>query len=258
LDEYALKRAVVVFLDSATPADAQVREQVMRRLTQRRLPAHRSRRGVLLAGIAAAVTLATVGTAFAATGNFPIRLNLIPFWSDTGPLKEKQPAGASSANPPGKTAQASTTLSAAQASFGHLVLTPNASSGAELRGVYFNPSEPIPAGSKPGQQATPASVSIDYSYAGTTATVREAFDPSSAPLTVDAVDHGGPQSKTAEGLGPIDIETVNGSPYAVVRTTVDGPVQWLMWKTAEGIVVTVEFGSPVSATTAFEFATDMG
>jgi hypothetical protein len=204
------------------------------------------------------VTLATVGTAFAATGNFPIRLNLIPFWSDTAPLKEKQPAGASSAKPPGKTAQASTTLGTAQASFGHHVLTPSASSGAELQSVYFNPSEPVPAGSKPGQPATPASVSIEYSYAGTTATVRETFDPSSAPLTVDAVDHGGPQSKTSEGLGPIDIETVHGSSYAVVRTTINGPVQWLMWKTADGIIVTVEFDSPVSAPTAFEFAVDMG
>ncbi len=201
MDEYALRRAVVVFLDSATPADAQVREHVMRRLAERRLPAHRSHR-VLLAGIAAAVSLATVGTALAATGNFPIRLNLVPFWSDRGPLKEKQPAGAS-------------------------------------------------------PQASPASVSIEYSYTGTTATVRETFDPSSAPLTVDAVDRGGPQSKTSEGLGPIDIETLNGSPYAVVRTTVNGPVQWLMWKTADGIVVTVEFDSPVSATTAFNFATDM-
>jgi len=258
LDESALKRALVVFLDSATPADAQVREQVIRRLTERSLPAHRSRRGVLLVGIAAAVTLATVGTAFAASGNFPIRLNVIPFWSNTGPLKEKQPASASSANPPGKTAQASTTLSAAQASFGHHVLTPNASSGAVQKGVYFNPAEPVPAGSKPGQQATPASVSIEYSYAGTTATISQTFDPSSAPLTVDAVDHGGPQSKTSEGLGPIDIETVNGSPYAVVRTTINGPVQWLMWKTADGIVVTVEFDSPVPASIAFDLATHMG
>ncbi len=149
--------------------------------------------------------MATVGTAFAATGN------LIPFWSNTGPLTEKQPAGASAANAPGKTAQASTTLSAAQAALGHHVLTPNASSGAELRSVYFNPSEPIPAGSKPGQLPTPASVSMEYSYAGTTATIREMFDASSAPLTVDAIDRGGPQSKTSEGLGPIDIETVNGS-----------------------------------------------
>ncbi len=258
MDEYALKRVMTVFLDSTTPADAQVLERVMRRLTERRRPAHTSGRSVLLAAIAAAVALAAVGTAFAATGNFPIRLNMIPFWSDTGPLKEKQPAGVASAYPPGKVAQAPTTITAAQASFGHHVLTPNPSSGAELQGVYFNPAEPVPAGAKPGQQPTPASVSIEYSYAGTTATVRETFDPSSAPLTVDAIDHGGPQAKASGGLGPIDIETVNGSAYAVVRTTVDGPVQRLMWKTSEGIVLTLEFDSPVSASTAFNLATHMG
>ena len=199
MDEYQLKSVMTVFLDSTTPADAQVLERVMWRLRERRRPAHRSGRSFLLAAIAAAMALTAVGTAFAATGNLPIRLTMIPFWSDTGPLKEKQPAGAASANPPGKVAQVPTTITAAQASFGHHVLTPNPSSGAELQGVYFNSAEPVPARAKPGQQPTSASVSIEYSYAGTTAIVRQTFDPSSAPLTVDAIDHGGPQSKAWGG-----------------------------------------------------------
>jgi len=259
LDEYELKRVITAFLDSATPADAQVLDRVMWRLAGRRGQARRSRARVFLLAVAAAATIATAGTALAATGNFPIRLNLIPIRSDSGPVTAKQPLGGTApANPPGKTEPASTTMAAAQASFGHHLLTPGASTGAELQAVYFSPAQPVPAGSKPGQQPTPASVSIKYSYAGTTATVWETYDPSSAPLTVDAIDRGGPQSKTSQGLGPIDIETVNGSPYAVVRTTVSGPVERLAWKTAEGIVVTVEFSSAVSTNTAFAFATAMG
>jgi hypothetical protein len=258
LDEYALKRALVVFLDSATPADAQVRDQVMWRLAGRRGQARRSRSRIFLMAVAAAATIATAGTALAATGNFPIQFNLIPLRSDSGPVTAKQPVGGSApSNPPGKTEPASTTIAAAQASFGHHLLTPGASIGAELQAVYFSPAQPVPAGSKPGQQPAPASVAITYSYAGTTATVWETYDPSSAPLTLDAIDRGGPQSKTSDGLGPIDIETVNGSPYAVVRTTVGGPVERLAWKTADGIVVIVEFSSAVPTNTAFAFATVM-
>lgn len=257
MDEYRLRRVITVFLDSATPADAHVLDQVLARVEARRR-GRRVPRGVVLLGIAAAATLATVGTAFATGGNFPIHLNLVPFAHQTGAVKDKQPLGAASSTPPGKTEQASTTLAAAQASFGHHVLTPYASSGAELQQVYFNPAEPVRAGAKPGQQPTSATVSIEYSYAGATVTVWETFDPSSAPLTVDAVDQGGPQSKTSQGLGPIDIETVGGSPYAVVRTVAGGPVQIMIWKTSDGIVVTVEFQSPVSATTAFEFASALG
>jgi len=260
LDEHAFKRAFVDLLEQTTPADAQVLDRVMSRVAARRGGfSSRSRRRVLLAALAAAATFATAGTVFAATGNFPIRLNLVPFRSDGGPVTAKQPTGGSApSNAPGKAEPASTTLAAANASFGHHVLTSGASTGAQLQAVYFSPAQPVPAGAKPGQQPTPATVSIRYSYLGTTATVWETFDPSSAPLSVDAIDQGGPLSKTSLGLGPIDIETVSGSSYAVVRTTAGGPVELMAWKTADGIVIYLEFSSPVSASTAFAFATAMG
>ncbi len=260
MDEHAFKRVFVDLLERTTPADARVLDRVMSRVVARSGGfSGRSRRRVLLAAIAAAATLATVGTVFAATGNFPIRLNLVPLRSDGGPVTAKQPTGDSApSNAPGKTEPASTTLAAAQTSFGHHVLTPGPSTGAQLQAVYFSPAQPVPAGAKPGQQPSPATVSITYSYAGTDATIWETFDSSSAPLSVDAIDQGGPLSKTAHGLGPIDIETVDGSSYAVVRTTADGPVERMAWKTADGIVVYLEFSSPVSTSTAFAFATTMG
>ena len=257
MDDYALKNAITTFLDSAVPDDADVLDRVMSRVATGR-PIGKSHRGFVLAVVAAAATLASIGTAFAASGNFPVHLNLIPFVSQGGGVpKEKQPAGGDASSFPRKTEQTSTTMAAAQASFGHHVLTANAASRAQLRSVYFSPGAPVQAGDKPGQPPTPASVSIEYSYAGVSVVVRETFDPSSAPLTVDAIDQGGLRAKTSQGLGPIDIETVAGSPYAVVRTSAGGPIQFLMWKTPEGVVVTLEFNSPVQAATAFDFATGL-
>jgi hypothetical protein len=257
MDEYQLKNSITAFLDSAVPAGARVLDRVMARVEARR-PQRRSHRGIVLVAVSAAAIVATVAAVSAATGNFPIRLNLVPFAPQVGEVKDKQPAEEASTNPPGKTQQPSTTIAAAQAAFGHQLWTPNESSGAPVEQVYFTPAAPVPAGAKPGQQPTPASVGIVYSYAGTTVAVSETFDSSSDPLTVDALDQGGPQAKGPGALGPVDIEIVGGSPYAVLRTTPGGPVETLMWKSAAGIVVTVQFDSPVSATSAFNFATNPG
>jgi hypothetical protein len=255
VDEGVLKRAITAFLDSAVPADAQVLDQVMARVAGRR-PPRRSRHGVVL-GLAAAATIAALGTAFASSANFPVLINLTPFMPHDGGAAVKKPLGGGSSDSPVKAEQQSTTIALAEAAFGHHVITPSASTRAHLRHVYFNPAAPVPSGAKPGQQPTSASVGIEYVYASTTVTVSEAFDPSSAPLTVDTIDQGGPKAKGSEGLGPVDIETVSGSPYAVLRTSVGGPVETLMWKTADGLVVTVQFSTPVSPASAFDFASGM-
>lgn len=254
MDENALRRSVTVFLDSAVPPDADVLESVMSRVPPRR-PQRGFLRGAVVAASAAAAILATLGTVFATGGNFPIHLNLVPFAHQEAPASSKQPPDAASSNPVVKTPSVPTTLTAAEASFGHHVLTPSSSTGAELYAVYFQAAEPVPAGSKPGQTPAPATVTIQYSYAGSGLTMWETYDPSSAPLTVDAINQGGAESKTSSGLGPVDIETVGGSEYAVVRTAAGGPVAEMMWKTGGGIVVTVQFDSPLSASLAFAFAT---
>jgi hypothetical protein len=243
-----------MFLDSAVPPDADVLELVMSRVPSRRPQRGFPRGAVLVAAVAAAI-LATLGTVFAAGGNFPIHLNLVPFAHQEGSARSKQPPDAASSIPVIKTPSVPTTLAAAEGSFGHHVLTPSSSTGAELQAVYFQAAQPVPAGSKPGQTPAPATVTIQYSYAGGGLTMWEMYDPSSAPLTVDAINEGGAKSKTSSGLGPVDIETVRGSDYAVVRTGAGGPVEDMMWKTARGIVVTVQFDSPLSTSLAFAFAT---
>lgn len=254
MDESTLRTSVTMFLDSAVPPDADVLESVMSRVPSRRPQRGFPRGAVLVAAVAAAI-LATLGTVFAAGGNFPIHLNLVPFAHQEGSARSKKPPDAASSIPVVKTPSVPTTLAAAEASFGHHVLTPSSSTGAELQAVYFQAAQPVPAGSKPGQTPTPATVTIQYSYAGSGLTMWEMYDPSSAPLTVDAINEGGAKSKTSSGLGPVDIETVRGSDYALVRTVAGGPVEEMMWKTAGGIVVTVQFDSPLSTSLAFAFAT---
>jgi hypothetical protein len=290
LDENTRRTSVTMYLDSAVPPDAEVLDSVMSRVPPRRPPRGFPRSAVLVAAVAAAI-LATLGTVFAAGNNFPIHLNLVPFAHQEGSPGSKQPQDAASSNPVGsagskqpqdaassssvgsagskqpqnaaspdpvaKTPTAPTTLTAAETSFGHHVLTPDSSTGAELQTVYFQAAQPVPAGSKPGQTPTLPIVTIRYSYAGTGLTMWETYDPSSAPLTVDAINDGGAKLKTSLGLGPVDIETVRGSEYAVVRTGTGGPVAEMIWKTAAGIVVTVVFDSPLSASLAFAFATSL-
>jgi hypothetical protein len=256
LDENTLRASVTMFLDSAVPPDADVLESVVSPLPSRRPPRGLPRGAVLVAAVGAAI-LATLGTVLAAGNNFPTNLNLVPFAHQEGSAGSKQPQDVASPNPVVKTPSAPTTLIAAETSFGHHVLTPDSSTGAELQTVYFQAAQPVPTGSKPGQTPTLAAVTIRYSYASSGLTMWETYDPSSAPLTVDAINDGGAKLKTSSGLGPVDIETMRGSEYAVVRTEVGGRVAEMIWKTAGGIVVTVVFDSPLSANLAFAFATNL-
>jgi hypothetical protein len=62
----------------------------------------------------------------------------------------------------------------------------------------------------------------------------------------------------AEGIAALQRGDIQGLATLIDLHQFNGPVQWMMWKTADGLVVTVGFDWPVSASTAFDFATHMG
>ncbi|MDQ6771650.1 MAG: hypothetical protein M3024_01465 [Candidatus Dormibacteraeota bacterium] len=259
MNDQATRRLVKDYVIAGIPAEADLSGRVATLATGRR---PRSRRAIWVVGMAAAATLAgTVVVSAVNVQNFPARLHLLqPPARLDAPVDKAARRGqevGKPAAPAAKQGAQPTTLASAEQSFGTHVLTVRGP-GAQLKAVYFQPASRVEAGAKPGSKSQPDSVSLIYTYAGTTAEIQETIDNSPAPLTVDAIDQNGPTIKSGQGLGPVAVESVGGSDYVVGRTSGGALVEWVIWKTGGGVVVMVHFDNGIDHQKAFDFATHVG
>jgi hypothetical protein len=201
--------ALADYVEHGVAADTDITEAVMRRTGGRRRSFPVRLRWAVVGAVALASVTAVAALAVA-TGNLPVKVG------------------------PG-----ATTLAAAEHAFGTHVLTPSVASGAVLEAAYFTAA--TPSNAQRGTPASPATVALLYRDAGALLDVTEVIDPTSAPLTVDALGPGGAKLKAAHGLGPVTIETHSGSRYVVGRSADGASVEWIVWKSATGVVVTAHF-----------------
>jgi len=150
------------------------------------------------------------------------------------------------------------TFAQVEAAFGGHVLVPTAA-GAQLRDAGFQAAD-----TQPMLGGTPApTVSLQYDLdatatnRGSRVEITEQHNTSSAPLTVDALNQNGPQVKTTGGLGPASIETIDGGSYVVGRLPSDQSVEWVIWKSSDGLTITVHFLGGVSHDAAVAFVMGM-
>jgi hypothetical protein len=214
--------ALADYVEQGIAADTDITEAVTRRTSGRR----RSFPVRLRWAVVGAVALASVTAAAAlavATGNLPVKVG------------------------PG-----ATTLAAAEQAFGTHVLRPSVASGAVLEAVYFTAA--TPANAQRGSAASPDTVALLYSYAGAHLDVSEVKDPTSTPLTVDALGPAGAKLKAAHGLGAVTIETISGSEYVVGRSADNASVEWIIWNSATGVVVAAHFSPGLAHDTALAVA----
>ena len=144
-------------------------------------------------------------------------------------------------------------MAGAEHAYGRHVLTASVDSGAVLDAVYFAAATPLPSDAKPGSPPARDTVELVYSYAGSHFEITEAFDPTTGPLTVDALDQGGAKIKVAAGLEAAAIESMDGSEYVVGRSADGSAVEWILWKSAAGIAVTAHLDSGLVHDSAFVF-----
>ena len=247
---------------AAVPDRACILPGVRGRLARRRRACRRggqNRVVRVMLGVVAASIATSVSAFAAAETNFPIEMNLIRMpapWTHAPPTKQ---AGERSLTIHDS---APISLPAAKAEFGHPVVTvDHRFSQARLQAAYYDPGKSAGADPKLGDQAQAASVSVVYSYAGTTAELDERFDPSSSPLGVTAVDEGGPKIKTLDpsrqafGLTPADVETVGESRYLVVYS--GSWIYEMRWKTSSGVVVNLWFAHPVDRAVALALVSNL-
>ena len=250
-----IRDAIVDHLELGIPADTDIVEAVLRRGAGRPTSPKIRVRWAVVGAIGALVVTSAVVLAVA-SGNWPVRLALVPAQNPPSPI-EKHGTTASSVpaadEGPGKVGPQATTLAAAERAFGRHVLTAGAESGAALDAVYFAAATPLPSDAKAGFPPSRDTVELVYSYAGSRVEITEVFDPTTGPLTVDALDQGGPKLKVAGGLGAATIESVDGSEYVVGRSADGSTVEWILWKTAAGIVVTAHFDPGRAHDAAFAF-----
>lgn len=212
--------ALADYVEHGIAADTDITEAVTRRTGGR----HRAFSGRLRWAVVGAVALASLTAAAAfATGILPVKVG------------------------PG-----ATTLAAAEHAFGTHVLTPSVASGAVLEAVYFIPA--TPANADGGSPPSPATVALLYRYAGARLDVTEVIDPTNAPLTVDTLGPGMAKLKAAHGLGPVTLETISGSQYVVGRSADGASVEWIIWKSVTGVVVTAHFSPGLAHDTALAVA----
>jgi hypothetical protein len=252
-----IRDAVVDYLEFGIPAGTEIVDAVMRRAVGRRVSPGIRVRWAVVGAIAAVLMTSSVVLALA-SGNWPIRLVLIPAQNAPSPMDKSGINGSAAPgadNVPGKVGPEATTLAAAERAFGRHVPAASLDSGAVLDAVYFAAARPLPSDAKPGSQASHDTVELVYTYAGTRVEVTEAFDPTASPLTVDALDQGGAKLKAAGGLGEASIESVAGSEYAVGRAADGAAVEWILWKTTAGLVMTAHFDPGVAHDVAFALVT---
>ena len=126
------------------------------------------------------------------------------------------------------------------------------SPGAALVAAYFEPAVPVPAGAKAGTPPLPDRAELVYSVSGGQVMLQEQRDVAGTLLTVLAADvNGSAALKTDTGLGLADIETVDGSQYAVGRSNDGAAVATITWKTVGGVDVTMRFDPGMDRATAF-------
>lgn len=251
-----IRDAIVDHLELGIPADADIVDAVMRLAVADRGSSLRPVRWAVVGAIAAVLVTSAVVLAVA-SGNWPVRLALIPAQNPPIPI-DKSGATASSApaadEGPAKVGPGATSLAGAEQALGRHVLTANVDSGAVLVAAYFAAATPLPLDAKPGSPPSRDTVELVYSYAGSHVEITEVVDPTTGPLTVDALDQGGAKLKAAGGLGVAIIETVDGSEYVVGRSADGSAVEWILWKSAAGIVVTAHFDPGLAHDVAFAFA----
>jgi hypothetical protein len=251
-----IREAIVSHLELGVPPETDIVDAVMRRAASRRRSPRGRMRWALVGAIAAVLVTSAVVLAVT-SGNWPVRLALIPAENPPVPVEKSGAIGSSApaeGDGPGKVEPRTTTLAAAEQAFGQHVLAASVGSGATLDAVYFVAATPLPSDAKPGSPPSRDTVELVYSYAGSRVEITEFFDPTSGPLTVDALDEGGAKLKVAGGLGAAAIESVDGSEYVVARSADDSAVEWVLWKSAAGIVVTAHFDPGLAHGAALAFA----
>jgi hypothetical protein len=251
-----IRDAIVSHLELGIPAEMDIVDAVMHRAAGRPRSSRIRVRWALVGAIAAVLVTSAVVLAVA-SGNWPVRLVLIPAQVPTSPIDKNGTTGSSApaeGEGPGKPDPRTMTLAAAEQAFGEHVLTASVGSGAVLDAVYFTAATPLPSDAKPGSPPSHDTVELVYSYAGTRVEITEVFDPSTGPLTVDALDQGGAKLKVAGGLGEATIESVDGSEYVVGRSADDSAVEWILWKSGAGIVVTAHLDPGLGHDAALAFA----
>jgi hypothetical protein len=207
-----IRDAIVDYVELGIPADSDIVDAVMHRAVDRRASPGIRVRWAIVGAIGALVVTSAVVLA-AVSGNWPIRLALIPAQVTTSPIDKSgttESSAPASDQGPGKVGPRATTLAGAEQAFGRHVLVASADSGAILDAVYFAAASPLPSGAKPGSPPSRDTVELIYSYAGSHVEITEEFDPTTGPLTVDALDQGGAKLKAAGGLGAAAIESVDG------------------------------------------------
>jgi len=251
-----IRDAIVDHLELGIPADTDIVDAVMRRAVGRPRSSRIRLRWAIVGAIGALLVTSAVVLA-AVSGNWPIRLALIPAQVSTSPIDKNGATGSSAPaadQGPGKVGPRGTTLAGAEQAFGRHVLVASVGSGASLDEVYFAAATPLPPGAKPGSPPSRDTVELVYAYAGGHVEITEVFDPTTGPLTVDALDQGGAKLKAAGGLGAANIESVDGSAYVVGRSVDGSAVEWIIWKSAAGIVVTAHFNPGLAHDAAVAFA----
>ena len=248
-----IRDALVQHLARAIPDDIDIVERVMRRASDRQRSRAFRVRWALMGAVVALLATSAVVLALSAA-NWPIHLNLVPAANPAGTIDKTggaESSAASDVGAPQKAGPGATTLGAAEQAFGRHVLTASTESGAVLDAVYFAAATPMPSNAKPGTPPSRDTVELVYSYAGVHVDITEAFDPSTGSLTVDALNQGGAKLKATGGLGTAAIETNNGSEYVVGRSVDGSAVEWILWKTLTGIVVTAHFDPGIAHDLAF-------
>jgi hypothetical protein len=286
MDEHELRRGLAEAASRGIPEGTHLATDVVARAatSRRRKPWWQARLRIALVGAVVVASLTTAGAVAVANGTFPVQFNLIQGreQNDAGPgaadKKRAEVAASMSAadeakrqalaadkktatesadagqrpekqgDPEAKTV----TLAEAEAAFGAHVLVPPAASD-NLIGVQFLDASAF--GTKPGAPDPRDSVTLKYSLGGSTVIVTEERDPSPAALTVDALSlDSGPAMKTEGGLGPAAIESIDGGSYVVGRSVDGSSVVWIIWKSSNGVVVTIHFQPGVAHEAALEFA----
>jgi hypothetical protein len=255
-----IRDAIVDHLELGIPADTDIVDAVMGRAVGRRASSRIRVRWAIVGAIGAVLVSSAVVFAVV-SGNWPVRLALIPAQAPTSPIDKSGTSGSSAVaadEGPGKVGLRATTVASAEQAFGLHVLTASPDSGAVLNAVYFAAATPLPSDAKPSSPPSRDSVELVYSYAGSRVEITEVFDPSTGPLTVDALDQGGAKLKVAGGLGAATIESADGSEYVVARSADGHTVEWILWKSAASIVVTAHFDPGLAHDLAFAFAATFG
>jgi hypothetical protein len=271
MDDQELSRAITAYVDAGIADDADLRERIVRAASEPRRARFglRRRRWSIFGGVVLA--LVAGGALTVANANLPVRLELLPSPSSTpisGAAAVKDPGassgrasartddqrpsgGPTSAAPLGKVPASLITIEAARAAFGADMLS-LASPEAALTAAYFAPAVPVPAGAKAGTPPLPDRVELVYAVSGHQVMLQEERDVAGTPLTVLAANvNGSAALKTDAGLGPADVETVDGSQYAVGRSTDGTTVATITWKTVGGVDVTMRFDPGLDRATAF-------